>query len=165
MRLGSLASSTYLKVSQVVFLNNHILGFSNNKKKTRQNSVALILFTFQGNSSYGNMGSGLAGGYDSDAEAGLANQMGGGFGEKAVRLFIFARSSNPDPIFFCPFLDPKSIHSKSVRDFMRATYGDWSYYYTLHVPSTSQGLRPKIQHHLLDLHGHYLGLHHCHGLL
>ena len=65
--------------------------------------MALILFTFQGNSGYGNMGSGLAGGYDSDAEAGLANQMGGGFGEKAVRLFIFARSSNPDPIFLSLF--------------------------------------------------------------
>jgi len=33
-----------------------------------------------------NMGGGLAGGYDSDVEAGgLANQMGGGFGEKAIR--------------------------------------------------------------------------------
>jgi len=42
-------------------------------------------YTTQGNSGYGNMGSGLAGGYDSDAEAGLANQMGGGFGEKAIR--------------------------------------------------------------------------------
>jgi len=31
------------------------------------------------------MGSGLAGGYDSDAEGGLAGQMGGGFGEKAIR--------------------------------------------------------------------------------
>ena len=44
------------------------------------------LFTFQGNSA--NMGSGLAGGYDSDAEGGLAGQMGGGFGEKAVRILL-----------------------------------------------------------------------------
>lgn len=40
-------------------------------------------YTTQGNSA--NMGSGLAGGYDSDAEGGLAGQMGGGFGEKAIR--------------------------------------------------------------------------------
>ena len=66
---------------------------------------------------------------------------------------------------FCPISDPKSIHSKSVRNLMRTTFGDDGHYYTLHVPRTSQKLRPKVQHHLLDLHGHHLGLHHRHGLL
>ena len=49
--------------------------------KNSSNQSVILLFTFF----QGNMGGGLAGGYDSDVEGGLGGGSGG-FGEKAVSL-------------------------------------------------------------------------------
>ena len=64
------------------------------------------------------MASGLAGGYDSDAEGGLAGQMGGGFGEKAVRILL----SNLDT--FCQiFIFVIFVQFQIRRAFIRKVYG------------------------------------------
>ena len=71
------------------------------------------------------MGSGLAGGYDSDAEGGLAGQMGGGFGEKAVRILL----SNLDTFLwanfqFCQiFIFVIFVQFQIRRAFIRKVYG------------------------------------------
>ena len=80
------------------------------------------------------MGGGLAGGYDSDVEAGgLANQMGGGgFGEKAVSKNETKISNQILTSDF--FSDPQSIHPQSLRNFMRTTLVDCSHHCSVYVP-------------------------------